>query len=46
MEPARILAGALQFAMDIHPLTDIGIVSGAAIARALFVPAPHEVFAA
>ena len=46
MEPAGILTGALQFAMDIHPLTDLGVVSGTAIGRALFVPAPHEVFAA
>jgi hypothetical protein len=46
LEPAEILTGALQFAIDIHPLTDIAVIPGAAIACTPLVPAPHEVFAA
>jgi DNA-binding beta-propeller fold protein YncE len=35
------LTGALQFAVDIHPLTNLAVIADTANGRVLFVPVPH-----
>jgi DNA-binding beta-propeller fold protein YncE len=35
------LTGALQFAVDIHPLTNLAVIADTANGRVLFVPAPR-----
>jgi len=34
-------AGALQYAMDIHPLTNVAVIADTANGRVLFVPLPR-----
>jgi DNA-binding beta-propeller fold protein YncE len=35
------ISGALQYALDIHPFTNIAVIADAANGRVLFVPLPH-----
>jgi DNA-binding beta-propeller fold protein YncE len=35
------VSGAVQYALDIHPLTNIAVIADAANGRVLFVPLPH-----
>jgi DNA-binding beta-propeller fold protein YncE len=34
-------AGALQYAVDVHPLTNVAVIADTANGRVLFVPLPH-----
>jgi len=35
------IAGALQYAVDIHPFTNVAVIADTANGRVLFLPLPH-----